>query len=180
MPVFTLNYLLNHLNWCILLLPSLVKSNFLWRQRSCLCCPWLFLVFSIHFALSLMLYNVEWLLEQWYSGVSLQAGSVLCPTSFSNLYNYGKAFLIQLEWINLKMRWPFIFFVVVLQSLNFVQLFAAPWTAACQTPLSFTIFHSLLKLMSVESVMLSNPLILCHPLLLLPSIFPSIRVFSTE
>ena len=55
-----------------------------------------------------------------------------------------------------------------------------PWTAACQAFLSFTISQSLLKLMSIESVMPSNQLILCHPLLLLPSIFPSIRVFSSE
>ena len=55
-----------------------------------------------------------------------------------------------------------------------------PWTAACRTPPSSTIFWSLLKLMSIESVMPSNHLILCCPLLLLPSIFPSIRVFSTE
>ena len=58
------------------------------------------------------------------------------------------------------------------------QLFATPWTAAHQTPLSCTISRSLLKFMSIQSVMLSNHLILCHPLLLLPSIFPSIRVFS--
>ena len=57
---------------------------------------------------------------------------------------------------------------------------AIPWTAACKAPLSFTIFQSLLKLMPIESVMPSNHLILCHPLLLLPSIFPSIRVFSNE
>ena len=55
-----------------------------------------------------------------------------------------------------------------------------PWTAALQASLSFTISQSLLKLMSVESVMPFNHLILCHPLLLLPSIFPSIRVFSNE
>ena len=55
-----------------------------------------------------------------------------------------------------------------------------PWTAACQASLSFTISQSLLKLMSIESVMPSNHLILCRPLLLLPSIFPSIRVFSKE
>ena len=66
------------------------------------------------------------------------------------------------------------------QSLSHVQLFATPWTAACQASLSFTIFPSLLKLMSVESVRPSNHLILCPPLLLLPSIFPSIRVFSNE
>ena len=66
------------------------------------------------------------------------------------------------------------------QSLSHVRLFMTPCTAACQTSLSITNSRSLLKLMSIESVMLSNHLILCHPLLLLPSIFPSIRVFSNE
>ena len=66
------------------------------------------------------------------------------------------------------------------QSLSCVQLFATAWTAACQASLSITNSQGLLKLMSIESVMLSNHLILCHPLLLLPSIFPSIRVFSNE
>ena len=60
------------------------------------------------------------------------------------------------------------------------QLFATPWAAARQASLSFTISWSLLKLMFIESVMPSNHLILCHPLLLLLSIFPSIRVFSNE
>ena len=69
-------------------------------------------------------------------------------------------------------------FVIVVQSLSCVQLFETPWTAVQQTSLSFTIFWSLLKLMSIESVMLSNHLILCCPLLFQPSIFPSIRVFS--
>ena len=68
------------------------------------------------------------------------------------------------------------------QSLSRVQLFATPWTAARQTSLSNTNFWSLLKLMPIESVMPSNHLILCHPLLFLPSVFPriSIRVFSNE
>ena len=66
------------------------------------------------------------------------------------------------------------------QSLSHVLLFAAPWTAACQASLTITNSQSLLKLMSIESVMPSNPLILCRPLLLPPSIFPSIRVFSNE
>ena len=70
--------------------------------------------------------------------------------------------------------------VVVVQSLSHVQLFAIPWTAAHQASLSITNSQSLLKLMSIESVMPSNHLILCCPLLLLPSIFPSIRVFSNE
>ena len=66
------------------------------------------------------------------------------------------------------------------QSLGRVQLFVTPWTAARQAYLSITNSQSLLKLMSIESVMPSNHLILCCPLLLLPSIFPSIRVFSNE
>ena len=65
------------------------------------------------------------------------------------------------------------------QSLSHVRIFAAPWTAACQASLSITNSQSLLNLKS-ELVMQSNHLILCCPLLLLPSIFPSIRVFSNE
>ena len=64
------------------------------------------------------------------------------------------------------------------QSLSCVRLFVTPWTAARQASLSITNSWSSLKLMSIESVMPSNHLILCHPLLLLPSIFPSIRVFQ--
>ena len=66
------------------------------------------------------------------------------------------------------------------QSLSHVWLFASPWTAACKPSLSITVSWSLLKLTSIESVMPSNLLILCHPLLLPPSVFPSIRVFSNE
>ena len=68
--------------------------------------------------------------------------------------------------------------VVVVQSLSRVQ--ATPWTAAHQASMSFTLSQSLPKLVSIESVMLYNHRILCHPLLLPPSIFPSIRVFSNE
>ena len=70
--------------------------------------------------------------------------------------------------------------VAIVQSLNLVQLFVTPWTEACEASLSFTISKSLLKLMSTESVMPSSHLILCHPLLFLPSVFPRIRVFSNE
>ena len=66
------------------------------------------------------------------------------------------------------------------QLLSHVRLFVTPWIAACQASLSITNSQSLLKLMSIESVMPSNYLIFCHPLLLLPSVFPSIRVFSKE
>ena len=71
-------------------------------------------------------------------------------------------------------------FVVAVQSLSRVQLFTTPWTAACQDSLSFTISWSLLKLISIDSVMPFNHLVLCHLLFLLPSIFPSIRIFSRE
>ena len=83
--------------------------------------------------------------------------NIICPESLGNI--------------------PRVTSVVVVQLLSHVWL-CSP--AACQASLSFTIYQSLLKLMSIESMMLSNHLILCHPLLLLPSIFPSIRVFSNE
>ena len=70
--------------------------------------------------------------------------------------------------------------VVVVQSLSHVQLFVTSWTAAHQAHLSFSISWTLLKFVSIEPVMPSNRFILCRPLLLLPSIYPSIRVFSNE
>ena len=69
---------------------------------------------------------------------------------------------------------------MVVQSLSHVQCFATPWIAAHQAPLSFTVSWNLLKLTSIDLVMPSNHLILCHPPLLLSSIFPSIRVFFSE
>ena len=83
----------------------------------------------------------------------------------------------------LKGKWRITTATVIItdhQSLSHVWLFATPRTAAHQISLSFTNFRSLLKFMSIESVMPSNHLIFCHPLLFLPSIFPSIRVFSNE
>ena len=71
-------------------------------------------------------------------------------------------------------------YIVVVQLLHCVWLFATPWTEACQASLYFTISLSLFKLMSIESVMPPNHLIFCCPLLLLSSIFPIIRVFSNE
>ena len=71
-------------------------------------------------------------------------------------------------------------YISSVQLLSHVQLFAMLWTAACQASLSITNSQSLLKFMFIESVMPSNHFILCHPLLLPPSIFPSIRVFSNE
>ena len=71
-------------------------------------------------------------------------------------------------------------YFVAVQSLGAVVLFVTAWTVGCQAPLSFTISRSLLKFMFIESVMLANYLILCHPLFPLPSDFLSIRVFSNE
>ena len=82
-------------------------------------------------------------------------------------------------WKDLKYTVSIIQFSSV-QSLSRVWLFATPWISARQESLSISNSRSSLKLMSIESVMPSNHLILCHPLLLLPSIFPSIRVFSNE
>ena len=75
-------------------------------------------------------------------------------------------------------QWPC--YSVVVQSLSHIQLFANAWTAARQASVSFTISWSLLKLTSIEAVTPSNPLVRCHPLLLLLSIFPRIRIFSNE
>ena len=70
--------------------------------------------------------------------------------------------------------------IVVVQSLSPFRLFATPWTTACQVPLSFIVSQSQLRFMSIELLMLSKHLVLCHPILLLPIIFPSIHVFSSE
>ena len=86
------------------------------------------------------------------------------------------------------MEWPYdslveglkIWKLVVVQLLSCVRLFETPQTTAHQAPLSFTISQSSLKLMSTESVLTSNHLVLCHPLLLLPSVFPCIGIFSSE
>ena len=76
--------------------------------------------------------------------------------------------------------WKHWWATVLVFSCSIVSDSATPWTAGPQVSLSFTISQSLLKLMSIESMMPSNNLVLCHPLLLLPSIFPSIRVFSNK
>jgi len=87
------------------------------------------------------------------------------------------------QWVNSLGKVWFSFLAentLVVQLLSHVQLFATPWTAVCQASLPFSISHSLLKLIFIESVMRFNSLILCRPLLLLASIFLSIRVFSNE
>ena len=83
------------------------------------------------------------------------------------------------SWRHLVLGFPFTS-VSSVQLLSHVWLFVTPWTVACQASLSITNSQSLLKLMSIGSVIPSNHLTLCHPLLLLPSIVPSLRVFSNE
>ena len=99
----------------------------------------------------------------------------LCCCFNTYLLYYLFMFKINFSWSIVALQCYTSFFVV--QSLSHVQLFATPWTAACQASLSFIISWSLFKLMSIELVMPSNHLFFCHPLLLLPSIFRSIRVF---
>ena len=97
----------------------------------------------------------------------------------SNIY-----FILELESVDslfpYELLFSFSFIQFLVHSLSRVQLLVSPWTATLQGSLSITNSWSLLKLMSIESVMPSNHLILCGPLLLLPSIFLSIRVFSNE
>ena len=98
--------------------------------------------------------------ESWLRGFAVE---FLCPKEYA-LFPEGRGVLV---------------FWFAVQLLSCVQLFVTPWTAACQAALFFSISRSWLKLMFIESVMPSNHLILCHHLLLL-SVFPSIRVFSSE
>jgi len=97
--------------------------------------------------------------------------NLLLVTSFANIFSWALGSL-------------FIFFYffcyVVIQSLSHIHLFVTPWAAAHQASLSFTISQSLLKLMSIELLMLSKHLIFCHPLLLLPSMFSKIKVFPND
>ena len=99
-------------------------------------------------------------------------GSDKCIEPCNLYHNHG-------EYLRHTPKFPSCLCVVV-QSLSCVRLFVTPWTAARQASLSITNSRSLLKLMSIESVMPSNHLVLYRPLLLLPSVFPSIRVFSSE
>ena len=87
---------------------------------------------------------------------------------------------IFLQVLTLSLLYTRYYFIHSVQLLSSVRLFATPWTAACQASLSITNSRSLLKFMSIELVMPSNRLILCRPLLLLPSVFPSIRILSNE
>ena len=110
----------------------------------------------------------------------------MCHMAWQNKKNKLKKwlllyFLLLVVLFFLWYSWFIILFSgVIVQLLSHVWLFVIPWTAACQASLSFTTSQRLLKLMSMESVIPSNDLILCWPRLLLPSVFPNIKVFSNE
>ena len=105
--------------------------------------------------------------EAWYAEV---CGIAKRPTWLSDWTELTTSYIYKTEAVQFSSVW----------SLSRVQFFVTQWTAACQTFLSINNFWSLLKLMSIDLVLPSNHLVLCHPLLLLPLIFPSIRVFSKE
>ena len=130
-------------------------------------CVWFSFFFSSFLAL---------ILSQWIFFTPLWPENILCMIS-----------ILLLMFLTIKMfylfdgpAWSMGFPSVVVQSPSRVRLFVNPWTAAHQASLSFTNTRSLLKLVSIESVMPSNQTILCHPLLLLPLIFPSISVFFSK
>ena len=126
-----------------------------------------------------------------FSSVKVSGDTVLCLPNphHSHFFKISRTTLLwykQPPWLHQAMcfrrnsTWESTSVVVLVQSLSHAQFFVTPRTAACQASLSFTISQSLLRFTFIELVMLSNHLILCSYLLLLPSIFPSIRVFSNE
>ena len=125
-----------------------------------LCCPLL---------LRPSIYSRSFQISQFFTSggqsIGVSASASVLPIEYSGLISF------RMDWLAL---------LAVVQSLSHIRLFAIPWTAAHQASLSFTISQSLLKLVSIEPVMPSNHLIPCHPLLLLPPIFPSIKAFSNE
>ena len=123
------------------------------------------------------LFCLWWTDYRWLKNFSFSVYKFLLFIFAMNTY-YVEGFKNCKSEVNTK--WKYLWYYVVVQWLSPVWLFEAPWTAAHQASLSFTVSRSLLRLLSVESLVPSNHLILCGPLLLLPSIFPSIKVFSSE
>ena len=111
--------------------------------------------------------------QEYWSGLSCPSPGDLPNSGIKSASLTSPAFLYVYTYISILME----YIIAVVQRLSHVQLFATAWTAACQASLPFTISQSLLKLKSIESVMPSNHLVFCCPLLLLPSIFLSISVF---
>ena len=124
---------------------------------------------------------VSWQQESNKGEFQITSNNLSNGISLNHDENLGNLQNVYLFWgLNSSQGWKHCAYCISsVQSLSHVQLFATPWTSACLASLSITNSQSLLRLMSIESVMPSNHLILCHPLLL-PSIFSNIRVFSSE
>ena len=103
-------------------------------------------------------------------------------SKFSHVHKSASGLVVLLNWSVHLILCHFLpsCFIIIVQSLSRVRLFVILWTTARQASLSFTISQSLLRLLSIESMIPSNHLVLCCPLFLLPSVFPSLRVFSSE
>ena len=125
---------------------------------------------------------VSWQQESNKGEFQITSNNLSNGISLNHDENLGNLQNVYLFWgLNSSQGWKHCAYCISsVQSLSHVQLFATPWTSACLASLSITNSQSLLKLMPIESVMPYTCLIFCHPLLLLPSIFPSIRVFSNE
>ena len=118
---------------------------------------------------------VKHILSFYHSKLHRDQGKLDMVKKEMERLNIDSLRISEVKWIGMGK-----FYFISVQSLSPVWLFASPWTAACQASLSITNSQSLLRLMSIKLVMPSNHLILCHPILFLPSVVPSIRVFSNE
>ena len=175
----------NHLILCypLLLLPLVFPNIIVFSNESALHIRWpKYWIFSLSISPSneypgLVSFRMDWLISLHSKGLS---------RVFSNTTLQKHQFLrTQLSCLGYwearyKRQLAHYWCISSVQLLSHVRFFATPWTAACQASLSITNSRSAPKPMSIKSVMPFNHLILCHPLLLLPSIFPSIRVFSNE
>ena len=172
----------NLIFWCpLLLLPSIFPSIRVFSNDLALCIRWS-KYWSFRFSISpsneysgLISFRIDWfdLLAVWRTLKNLLQNHSLKTSILWLGFIYGPTLIsVHDYWKNHQFS--------LVQSLSHVWLFATSWTAACQASLSITNSWSLPKLTSIESVMLSSHLILCRPLLLLPPIPPSIRVFSNE
>jgi len=172
----------NHLVLCCsLLLPSIFPSIRVSSNESVLCIRWpkywsfSFSINSSNEYSGLISFRID-----WFNLLAVQGTLESSPTPhFKSINSLVLSFLYGPTLTSVHDYWKNHLFSSV-QSFSSVQLFVTLWTAARQASLCITNFWSLLKLMSIESVMPSNHLILCHPLLLLPSIFPTISVFFNE
>ena len=172
----------NHLVLCCsLLLPSIFPSIRVSSNESVLCIRWpkywsfSFSINSSNEYSGLISFRID-----WFNLLAVQGTLESSPTPhFKSINSLVLSFLYGPTLTSVHDYWKNHLFSSV-QSFSSVQLFVTLWTAARQASLCITNFWSLLKLMSIESVMPSNHLILCHPLLLLPSIFPTISVYFNE